>query len=102
MKKMIGNSFLTDYLESFVQKGIQEVIAKVNITEMLSTQLKKVVGGLKSEIINQMDTIAKKSNIDTDAEMKQLLDEANQVFGFSTDLYSGFLELKDDITSIVE
>lgn len=52
MKKILGSSFIADYLESFVQKGLKEVVAKVNITDILSTQLKKVVGNIKSEIIS--------------------------------------------------
>ncbi|KAL4507105.1 hypothetical protein ABPG72_001898 [Tetrahymena utriculariae] len=102
LKTMLGSGFLADQLESFVQKGIQEVVQKVNITDILSTQFKKVVGGIKNEILNQMDTIAKKNDATVDADIKQLLDEATQVYAFSTDLYSGFLQLKDDVTTIVE
>ncbi|KAL4460434.1 hypothetical protein ABPG74_000185 [Tetrahymena malaccensis] len=102
LKKMLGSGFLADQLESFVQKGIQEVVQKVNVTEILSAQLKNVVGGIKNEILNQMDTIAKKNDATVDADMRQLLDEATQVYTFSTDLYSGFLQLKDDVTTIVE
>ncbi|EAR99172.2 transmembrane protein, putative (macronuclear) [Tetrahymena thermophila SB210] len=102
LKKMLGSGFLADQLQSFVQKGIQEVVQKVNITDILSTQFKKVVGGIKNEILNQMDTIAKKNDATVDADIRQLLDEATQVYTFSADLYSGFLQLKDDVKTIVE
>ncbi|EGR29826.1 hypothetical protein IMG5_148100 [Ichthyophthirius multifiliis] len=106
IKKMLSSQFILDYLREFIKKAIQKITSQFDITKMLTEGLKQFLQVGKNKILMEMEniktTVNEKAEKANNEEIQVLFEEINNVVSFSTDLYSGLKELKNDVNQIIQ